>query len=152
MKARFGPYFFTWVAVRTFARRYLVRAPRLRVQAGERTFEGVTAIVQNGSPFTYFHDRPIDVIDGAQLDSGALVGGVLHRATLLAMPSIAWRAFSRRARVAGHRQVTPLRELSELVVCSADDRALPLQVDGDYLGEVAEARYSILPGALNVIS
>ena len=35
---------------------------------------------------------------------------------------------------------------------SADGRPLPLQVDGDYLGEVTEARYSILPRALNVVA
>jgi diacylglycerol kinase family enzyme len=154
LKARLGPYFFTWVAVNTFLRRYLVSPPRLHVEAGEdrAPLEGVTAIVQNGSPFTYFQDRPIDIVDGARLDSGGLAGGVLHRATPLSMPFIAWRAFSRRARVASHRQVTGLRDLSEIVVRSADERPLPLQVDGDYLGEVTEARYSILPGALNVIA
>ncbi len=153
MKARFGPYFFTWVAVSTFLRRYLVSPPRLRVDAGERQgLEGVTAIVQNGSPFTYFQDRPIELADGAALDSGALAGGVLHRARLMSMPFIAWRAFSPRARVAGHRQVTGLTDLNELTVRSADQRPLPLQVDGDYLGEVTEARYSLLPQALNVIS
>ena len=152
MKARLGPYFFTWVAVTTFLRRYLLAPPRLEVDAAGRTLKGVTAIVQNGSPFTYFQDRPIELADGAALDSGALAGGVLHRATLVSMPFIAWRAFSRRARVAGHRQVTGLADLSELVVRSADGRPLPLQVDGDYLGEVTEARYSVLPLALNVIS
>jgi diacylglycerol kinase family enzyme len=152
MKARLGAYYFTWVAVTTFVRRYLVRPPRLRVDAGERTLEGVTAIVQNGSPFTYFQNRPIEIAEGATLDSGALAAGVLHRATAVSMPFIAWRALSRRARVLRHRQVTGLAELHELTVRSADDRPLPLQVDGDYVGEVAEARYSILPDALNVIS
>jgi diacylglycerol kinase family enzyme len=154
MKARLGPYFFTWVAVNTFLRRYLVSPPRLRVQSadGREQLEGVTAIVQNGSPFTYFQNRPIEIAEGAALDSGALAGGVLHSATLWSMPSIAWRAFSPRARVAGHRQVSPLRDVRELTVSSADGRPLPLQVDGDYLGEVAEARYSIMPNALSVIS
>ena len=101
--------------------------------------------MQNGSHFTYFQDRPIEIAEGATLDSGALAGGVLRRATLLAMPSIAWRAFSPRARVAGHRQVTGLRDASELTVRSADQRTLPLQVDGDYLGEVTEARFSVMP-------
>ena len=54
--------------------------------------------MQNGSPFTYFQNRPIEIADGAALDSGALAGGVLHRATPLAMPSIAWRALSPAAR------------------------------------------------------
>jgi len=165
MKARFGPYFFAWVAVKTFLRRYLMSPPHLEVEAGTaadsppdeqpgspRTLRGVTAIVQNGSPFTFFKDRPIEIADGAALDSGMLAGGVLRRATPLAMPSIAWRALSRSARVAGHRQVTELADMSELVVRTADGRPLPLQVDGDYLGEVGEARYSILPHALNVVA
>jgi diacylglycerol kinase family enzyme len=138
-KARFGAYYFTWEA-------------RLRVEAAGQTLEGVTAIVQNGSPFTYFQDRPIEIADGAALDSGSLAGGVLHRATLVSMPFIAWRALSRSARFTRHRQVTGLRDVSELTVSTADGRPLPLQVDGDYLGEVEEARYSILPAALYVIS
>jgi diacylglycerol kinase family enzyme len=152
MKARLGPWFFTWVAVSTFLRRYVVRPPRLKVQTADGEIAGVTAIVQNGSPFTYFQNRPIEIAEGAALDSGALAGGVLKNATLLAMPSIAFRAFSRRARVARHRQITSVDDASDLVVRSADERPLPLQVDGDYLGEVSEARYSIMPGALNVIS
>jgi diacylglycerol kinase family enzyme len=152
MKARFGAHYFTWVAVGTYLRRYLVRPPRLRVEVAGETFEGVTAIVQNGSPFTYFQNRPIEIAEGASLHSGTLAGGVLHRATLLSMPFIAWRALSRRARFVRHRQVTGLADMSELTVRSADGRLLPLQADGDYLGEVDEARYSILPDALNVIS
>lgn len=152
LKARLGAYYFTWVAVSTYMRRYLIRPPRLEVQAGTESFEGVTAIVQNGSPFTYFQDRPIEIADGAALDSGVLAGGVLHRATLLSMPFIAWRAFSPSARVAAHRHVSGLQDLREMTVRSADGRKLPLQVDGDYLGEVSEAHYSVLPEALNVIS
>jgi diacylglycerol kinase family enzyme len=152
LKARLGAYYFTWVAVTTFMRRYLVSPPRLEVHAAGQHLDGVTAIVQNGSPFTYFQNRPIEITEGAALDSGSLTGGVLHSATLLSMPSIAWRAFSPRARVVGHRKVSGLSDLHEMTVRSVDERPLPLQVDGDYLGEVSEARYSILPDALSVIS
>ncbi|MGA2320251.1 MAG: diacylglycerol kinase family protein [Solirubrobacteraceae bacterium] len=152
MKARLGAYYFTWVAITTFIRRYLRSPPRMKVYAGEKTLEGVTTIVQNGSPFTYFHDRPIEIAEDAALDSGALAGGVLHRATPLDMPSIGWRAFSQRGRIVRHRQVTGLSDMTELTVRSSDERPLPLQVDGDYLGDVTEARYSILPDALNVVA
>ncbi len=152
LKRRLGPYYFAWVAVGTFVRRYLLRRPpRLRVDASGRTLEGVTAIVQNGASFTYFQDRPIEMVPGASLHSGALAGGVLHSATALSMPFVAWRAFSRRARVADHRQVSALAPLREMTVRSADGRALPLQADGDFVGDVEEARYSILPGALRVL-
>jgi diacylglycerol kinase family enzyme len=151
-KARWGPWFFTWVAVSTFARRYLVRPPRLSTDVGGEEYLGVTAIVQNGSPFTYFRNRPIEIADDATLDSGTLSTSVLHRARPIDMPFIAWRAFSRRARLSRHRQITALTPATELTVRSADDRPLPLQVDGDYLGEVAEARYSIMPRSLNVVA
>jgi len=151
LKARLGPYYFAWVALSTFARRYLFRPPRMRTRAGEETLDGVTTIVQNGSPFTYFNDRPIEVAEGVSLDSATLACCVLHRATPLDMPTIGWRALSRRARVVRHRQVTGVSELTELTVRTADGRPLPLQVDGDYLGDVAEARYSILPACLNIV-
>jgi diacylglycerol kinase family enzyme len=152
LKARFGPYFFTWQALTALVRRYLVRPPRMRVDDGRRTFDAITTIVQNGSPFTYFHNRPVEIVDGTSLDSGRLDAALLHRATPLGMTLLGVRALSPRARVLGHRNMTGLRELSGLAVRSADGRPLPLQVDGDFLGHVDEARYSILPGALSVVS
>jgi diacylglycerol kinase family enzyme len=152
LKARFGPYYFTSVAVSTCVRRYLVNPPRLRVEGPDGALEGITAIVQNGHPFTYFQNRPIEVAEGASIDSGALAGAVLHRATPLGMPSLAWRALSKSAHVIGHRQVTGLERFTELTVRSADERPLPLQVDGDYVGEVSEVRYSIMPRALSVVA
>jgi diacylglycerol kinase family enzyme len=152
LKARFGAYYFTWVALRTFARRYLVRPPRMEALAGDEVLPGITTIVQNGSPFTYFNNYPIEIADGTELDSGALCGCVLRRASPLSMPSLGLRVLSRRARVSRHRQVTGLSDMTELTVRSSDGRPLPLQVDGDYLGEVAQASYSILPRALNVLA
>jgi diacylglycerol kinase family enzyme len=151
LKARFGPYFFTWKAFGA-ARRYVLKAPRMQVETKHGTMPAVTAIVQNGAPFTYFHEKPIDIAEGARLDSGALVGALLGRATPLAMSSIALRALSPRASVVGNRQITGLQDLTELTVRSADGRPLPLQVDGDFLGEVHEARYSIKPRALSVVA
>jgi diacylglycerol kinase family enzyme len=152
LKARFGPYYFTWVAVATCASRYLLRPPRLCVRAAGETLEGVTAVVQNGPHFTYFRDRPVEVADGAALDSGTLAAAVLHRATALGMPFLAWRSLSARARVVRHRQVTGLEPLRELGVSSSNDEPLPLQVDGDYLGQVREASFSIMPRALSVVA
>ncbi|MGN6371981.1 MAG: diacylglycerol/lipid kinase family protein [Solirubrobacteraceae bacterium] len=152
LKARFGAWYFTAAAVGTFTRRYLVSPPHLIVEANGESHTGVTAIVQNGAPFTYFKDRPIEVAQGPALDSGTLAGCVLRRARPLDMPSIAFRAFSKRARIVRHRQVVSFPEVAELTVSSADNHPLPLQVDGDYVGDVLEARYSLLPRALNVVA
>jgi diacylglycerol kinase family enzyme len=152
LKARFGPWFFTYSAVRSFLRDYLVNPPRLRLEAGDRAIEGVTAIVQNGDPFTYFRDRPISVAEGAALDSGTVSAVVLERARPIELPTIAWRAFSPRARVVRHRRVAGLEGLTDVTVRSVDGRALPMQVDGDYVGDVLEARYELAPGGLTVVS
>lgn len=152
LKARFGPWFYTWASVETFLRRYLTRPPRMTVQLGGQSLQGVTTVVQNGSPFTYFLNKPIEIADGTALDSGSLAGCVLHRTTPLTMPLIAWRAVSSRVAVTGHRQVTGLPSIVKMTVSSSDGRPLPLQVDGDFLGEVHEARYSLIPRALSVIS
>jgi diacylglycerol kinase family enzyme len=151
-KARWGPYYFVWIALTTFIGRYLAKPPRMEVDAGGRTIAGVTTILQNGSPFTYFQDRAIEIAEGATLESDALAGAVLHRATPLGLSFVGLRALSRRARVVRHRQVTGLPRVTELRVRTADGRPLPLQVDGDYLGDVPEARYSVLPEALNVVA
>jgi diacylglycerol kinase family enzyme len=152
LKARFGPYYFTWVAISTFVRRYLLSPPRLEVEGPEGVLHGVTAIIQNGAPFTFFKDRPIDIAEGASLDSGTLAGAVLRRASVVGMPFLGWRAISRGAHVIHHRQVSGLRPFTELTVRGLHGRELPLQVDGDYLGEVVEAKYSILPRALNIVA
>ncbi|HEX4107066.1 MAG TPA: diacylglycerol kinase family protein [Solirubrobacteraceae bacterium] len=152
LKSRFGPWWFTYAALSTFPRRYLLHPPRMTVQVGGRELQGVTAIIQNAHPFTYFNSRPIEIAEGAELDGGTLAGAVLHRASAIDMPSITLRAFSARLRVLRHRRVSGFQDATELLVRSADGRPLPLQVDGDFLGEVLQARYGIRPGALTVVA
>ena len=152
LKARYGPWFFTWAAIASFHREYLVHPPRMVATVGGQTYEGVTTIVQNASPFTYFRDRPIEIADGADLQSGTLAGGVLGRATPIDMPTVTWRALSARARMADHRRISSFAGATEVLVRSADERPLPLQVDGDFLGEVREAHYEVRPGGLLVVS
>jgi diacylglycerol kinase family enzyme len=152
LKARFGPYFFLAAAVATFARRYMLAPPRLFVNAGGEPIAGVTAVVQNAPHYTYFHDHPVDLADGASLDGGTLSGVVLRRASVLGAPSLIARGVIARARVSRHRQVSAFEGVTSVTVSSAAGRPLPLQVDGDYIGEVTEARFTIRPGALNVVA
>jgi diacylglycerol kinase family enzyme len=152
LKTRLGEWYFTYAALTTFSRRYLVHPPRLAVRVGGAEVEGVTAIVQNSQPYTYFNRRPIEVAEKAELRSGDLSAAVLCRASPLDMPTVLWRAFSRRARLARHRRIRSFEALDGLSVRSLDDRPLPLQVDGDHVGEVHEAEYRILPRALTVVS
>ena len=46
----------------------------------------------------------------------------------------------------------PFSGVRELTVRSLDDRPLPLQVDGDYIGEVSEATFGVTPRGIMVVS
>jgi diacylglycerol kinase family enzyme len=152
LKARLGEWYYTWTAIDTFNRRYLVRPRPVEADlAGERV-RGITVIVQNAAPYTYFGERPVDIAEGATLDSGDLAGIVLRRTTPIDVPTIIWRALSRRARLARHTKVHPFGGLRELTVRSLDGGQLPIQVDGDYIGSAFEARFNVRPGAILVLS
>ena len=45
-----------------------------------------------------------------------------------------------------HRRVTSFDGLHELRVRSYDDRPVPVQVDGDFIGAHEEAVFSVSPG------
>jgi len=153
MKRRLNEYYYTYAAISTFNKRYLVRAPRVRVDVGGTQLEGVTVIVQNSDPYTYFSRRPIRICDGIGLDTGTLGVTVLRRATPLELPTVAWRAFSGKAStVARHRQIEAFRDVTDAHVKAVDDRPFPVQVDGDYIGRFEEVRYGVDPGALAVVS
>jgi len=152
LKARFGEWYYTLTGVGTFNRRYLVRPPRLEAQFARETVAGVTVIVQNSTPYTYFGDRPVDMAEGATLTSSDLAAVVLDRAWPTDVPTIIGRAFSRHLKVSRHRHVHLFSGLHGLRVRSLDERPLPLQVDGDYLGEVDEAEFGVTPRGIAVVS
>jgi diacylglycerol kinase family enzyme len=152
-KARFGAWYYSAAAVAIFSRRYLVNPPVVRVTAGDRTLTGVTVVVQNSDPFTYFRTRPIRLTEPAGLETGSLSAAVLKRATPLELPTLIPRVLSTRARtVLRHPRVEGLGELSELRVDAVDGRPFPLEVDGDYIGEFDSVQYGVVPGGLVAVA
>jgi diacylglycerol kinase family enzyme len=151
-KAKFGEWYFTWAALDIFTRKYLVHPPQIDVRWDGNHVAGVTLIVQNAHPYTYFNQRPVEIAEGAELDSGTIAGAVLRRASPVDMPSVIFRALTKRARIVKHRQVTAFSGLEQLEARSPDGAPIPLQVDGDHIGEVAEARFGVAPGALRVVA
>ena len=152
LKARVGEWYYAWTGVRTFNRHYLWRPPQLATELGEETVNGVTTILQKAEAYTYFGDREVTMNAGASLDRGDLAGVVLQRASPIDIPTITWRALSRRARLARHRRVHPFADVSQLRVTSRDERPMPLQVDGDYIGEVHEARFEAHADAMLIVA
>ena len=151
LKARLGAYYFTESAVATFMERYVVRPPRLEVDVGGQTLEGVSAFIQNSRPYTYFQNRPVHLSEGSDLESGDISGVVLTRANPIDVPTIAFRALSRRADIGRHRRVHAFDGVTELRVRSTDGKPVPVQVDGDHVSDETDVRFSVEPGALRVV-
>ena len=73
----------------------------------------------------------------------ALAGIVLRSTRPTVMPGVLYRLFSARAKLERHRQVDGFTGVRDLVVRTTDGRPIPLQVDGDYIGDVTEAVYRV---------
>jgi diacylglycerol kinase family enzyme len=158
LKSHAGPYYYSWCGVSAFYRRYLHNAVRVRFDTGGESVKGVTAIVQNSDPFTYFASRPIRVCEGVAFDDGTLSVGVLKRATQRDMPTLISRLFSESKPAARHRQVEHFEDVVAGSVSSVstdkegNPRPFPLQVDGDYIGDRTRIELRADPGALTIVA
>jgi diacylglycerol kinase family enzyme len=159
LKARFGPWFYSWCGASAFYRRYLVNPVRMRVTVGGHApVEGVTAVTQNSDPFTYFSTKPVYVNEGISIDNGTLSLAVLKRAAQRDMPTLLPRLFSERRPAVRHRQIIGFEGITEATIESiSEDRSgaprdFQLQVDGDYIGERTKVQLGIDPGALTIIA
>ena len=158
LKARMGPWYYTWAAVSGFYRRYLRSPVRMRVEVGDDEVEGVTTLAQNSDPYTYFASRPVRVCEGVAADDGTLSLGVLKRATQRDAPTLIARLLSEGLSAPRHRQIEHFDDVTEATITSitpdADGsmRPFPVQVDGDYIGEQDRVELRITPGALTVVA
>jgi diacylglycerol kinase family enzyme len=152
LKARLGEWYYTATTLRTFARPYLLNPPQLEVTLDGETVSGASVFVQNGTPYTYFGDRPVAIGEQGTLDDGVLSVAIPKRISPIDLPTLAWRALSRRAHVADHRQLHVATEARALRIRSRDDRPIPIQVDGDYIGDVVDIEFGVAPGALRVVA
>jgi diacylglycerol kinase family enzyme len=158
LKSRAGPYYYTWAAISTFYRQYMVKPVKLRVEIDGEAIEGVTALAQNSDPFTYFASRPVRVCEGVEIDDGSLSLGILRRAAQRDMPTLIPRLFSEKRPAARHRQVEHFEGVTAATIASISEtkdgiiRPFPVQVDGDYIGEKTRLDLQVEPGALTVVS
>jgi diacylglycerol kinase family enzyme len=159
LKAKAGPWYYSWAGVSAFTRRYLVNPVRLRVTIGEsEPVEGVTAITQNSDPFTYFSTKPVYVNEGIAIDDGTLSMAVLKRAAMRDMPTLLPRLFSQKSPAVRHRQIVGFQDVTAATIESISEdrsgapRSFQLQVDGDYIGERTRVELGVDPGALTIIA
>ena len=109
LKQRAGPLFFSYAALMSFYGKYLGRPPRIEVETNGDRVQGVTAVVQNSDPFTYFNNRPVRVCTPTALDDGCLSMTVLERASQRDVPVLAWKLLTNRGSVSDHSQVRASR-------------------------------------------
>lgn len=158
MKARGGPYFYTWIAVSSFYRQYLRNPVLMHFESPAGTSDGITVLAQNSDPFTYFGRRPVRVCENIEIDDGTLAVAVLRRAAQRDMAPIVTRVLTERLRATRHRHIDHFEDVLTGTVTSRShdpagaQRPFPVQVDGDYIGDHAELELAVDPGALTVIA
>ena len=129
------------------------RRPRLRVTSGDRTLEGSTLVVQNADRLTYLRERPLRITEGAGLVTRSLSMAVLRGAGPRDVVQLVPRVLAGDpSAVVAHPQIDGLPGFEAARVEVLDGARMPLEVDGEYLGEHAEAEYRVLPGALRVLA
>lgn len=149
MKKRIGEWFFVTTALRLFffawdrsSAPLTLRLPDGTEQRGLRL-----AICGNSNPFTFLGSRPFQVTPLADPERGLDLTALRSLRTAVVLRFL-WRAFGS----GGHvrlKSVLALHDLDRFEVLA--DRPMPLQVDGDYVGEATAFRFSSVPGALRLV-
>ncbi len=152
LKRRFGQNFYAASAVRLFGKHVFQRS-RLHIEAEGLDQTGIVAIAQNARPFTYFGEREIDLSEDAGLTTRALAVTMLDRANPLDFAPIATRLLTPGTDIAENRHIHMAPAVQRAVVTKRrpDGPKIPLQADGDHIGDYDEIVFTCLPAALNII-
>jgi YegS/Rv2252/BmrU family lipid kinase len=150
-KKRWGDWFFVWSGLRVFFSGFDRRNPRVRVAWGENLEhrrDGLfLAIVQNTKPYTYLGKRPMQLCPAAELDAGLDFIALDSMGTRVALGAVLSSFGSGNHITNPH--VLYVRDQRRIVVeC---DGPLPVQLDGEYIGERDRVVVEAAPNALSVI-
>lgn len=138
-----GDLAFAATVVRLFAQSRLRFDPVLEIEgAGRAAF----VMVANGSPYTFAGPLPLQIVGAVRFEDG--LGYVAPVAvTPTRLPRLALRAL--RGRLGDDAHVHAATDVDRIV--ARCDRPLPLQVDGEDLGDVEEAVFEAERDALAVL-
>lgn len=143
---RATPWMYARAAVGEYLLHFDHRRPALVLEApGHEATEVFLGLVCNTAPWTYLGDRPVNPCPEASFDAKLDVFGLTRMRPL---PTLRILAQLFRGGPRGTR-VVQWHDLDELTVRAP--RALPLQVDGDYLGERRAVTLRAVPRALRVV-
>ena len=158
MKHRFGPYYYTWAAVRGFYGSYLRDPVRMKVELRRRRDRGRHRDLPELRPL---HLLPRPRGPGLRGASRSTRRHALARrpppgrasATSRSSPR---RVLGSRSTAGDHRQIDHFDGITEARIESASRdedgawRPFPVQVDGDYIGQHGELDLGVDPGALQL--
>lgn len=136
-----GDVVFALAVVRTLTAHRLLLEPALEVKGHGRA---ACAFVANGTPYTYASGVPIPIAPEAEFELGLDVVAPV-RIGPISLPRLAFTLLTGRAR----RGVLYAHDQDRVeIVC---DRPMPLQADGEDLGDVEEAVFEAERGAVAVL-
>jgi diacylglycerol kinase family enzyme len=141
---------FIWCTLQAFAGAAPVRRARIRVRTRDNPLlsEQRWVVCANARPYTYLGRRAADLCPVADI-SGDLALTALSRLSAMALLRTARTALT-SSDVGRLRFVELLSDLPE-VICEAD-RPLPLQLDGDYVGDTDRVEFLSVRDALRVVA
>ena len=142
------PTLYAGHAVREFFRHAGRRDPALTLErAGADPERLGLALVCNTAPWTYIGARRLDPCPRASFDTGLDVFG-LRRLGAFSLLRHAWQSLASTPRPHG-RRVLSVHDAAQVVLTT--DRPLPLQLDGEDLGDRTRVTFTSVPGALRVV-
>jgi diacylglycerol kinase family enzyme len=147
-----GDLFFVWTALKVFFTGYGRRHPHITVSYGEDLHERrerlFLAISQKADPYTYLGDRPMRLCPDVLRDGGLDLIAVdrMRTSTIL---RIALQSFA-GARHTSNRHVFALHDQARLRFDS--DVPLPLQADGELIGDRTSVDVRSVPDALSILT
>lgn len=150
-KKRGGDWFFVWTGLRMFFTGFDRRTPRVRLAWGEdlgQQRDGLfLAIIQNASPYTYLGKHPMRLCPSTDLDGGLDFIALDSMRTRVAL-SVVISSFGRAEH--GNRPHV-LHVMDQKRIEIGCDRPMPVQVDGEFIGERKHVLVEAVPNALSVI-
>jgi diacylglycerol kinase family enzyme len=151
LKKTVGESYYIWTALSTLLFRYDRRSPRIRLRWGPdlaMTHEAVfLAICQKTSPYTYLGNRPMRICPQADLDLGLDLLAIDSMRTLFVFRTAARTLGA--ARHTGSRHVVYLHDQPRIgIEC---DGPMPVQADGEYVGERDALILEAVPDSLSLL-
>ena len=127
---------------------YAGRRADLTVAVDDQTsIPSLSVMVGRTDPYTFYKDRGLRLTPDASLDEGLDVLSV-RKLARRSVPRIAWQVFGSARHVHG-RDIDYVHDASHVLVSS--ERAFPVQVDGDSMGDHHRLEVDVVREALWVV-